>query len=55
MSVKSQAVMQTATEKPDIHAEFLDQLVTPWKGGFKGNSLFEIILMERFACTDVLW
>jgi len=29
MSVKSQAVMQTAIEKPDIHTDFLDQLVTP--------------------------
>lgn len=28
MSVKSQAVMQTATEKLDIHTDLLDQLVT---------------------------
>ena len=29
MSVKSQAVTQTATEKHDTDAHFLDQLVTP--------------------------
>ena len=28
MSVKSQAVIQTATEKPDTDADFLDQLGT---------------------------
>lgn len=26
MNVKSQAVIQTATEKPDTNADFLDQL-----------------------------
>lgn len=30
MSVKSQAVIQTATKKPDTNADFLDQLGTSW-------------------------
>lgn len=50
MSVRSQAVIQTATEKPDTNADFLDQLGTSWKA--QRQHIFEIIIIERFACTD---